>query len=129
MSEKESEFGRGLLVCLLGFLDHKCQIEKYFDPAILERYFGAGAMWANGASDHLYELKIPLQLEGTPLAKRLRAFQEKWLDVGHGFVLGQSPKREEVLAGLLECERLALEVAAEMDKILGLPDAKVGQWT
>jgi hypothetical protein len=148
-----SEFGRGCLTCLVGFLDHKSQVERWFTdhvaafdkadavtPEMRESFDQiikrAGWMWANGASDHLYELEVPKRLRRKPIANKLRRFKDKWLKIGHGYSMSGGmfggdgrPTRDEVMEGLYECERLALEVAAELDRMLGLEDARVGEWT
>lgn len=140
MPNEQSEFGRGLLVCLLSFIDHKSQIlEMFFSvdhgqtPTASfgykswEEYYGH--LWANGASDHLFELKIPKQLEGTPLGKEILAFKEKWLEIGHGY--GEPSKgatKKEIYDALQQCKKMTLEIAAEIDKALGIKDAEVGQW-
>lgn len=62
-----SEFGKGFSYCLGLFLAHA------------ERQHDDPSMWFNGAVDHLYELQIPLLMEGS------REDIEMWLEKMYGF--------------------------------------------
>jgi hypothetical protein len=130
MSDKEqSEFGRGLLTCLLSFFDHKSMIQGHFYAGLEERH--GGQRWANGASDHLFELEIPEALNGTSLGHSITVFRDRWVELGHGFgtMSEKGADKAEVCRGLDECKILALAIAVELDKALGLPSAEMGQWT
>jgi len=73
----KSEFGRGLTYCLGLFLMHERQRQKFEDSKWAH-------LWFNGASDHLYELNIPDNFPDS-LKKRIKIFQKKCLEWGHGF--------------------------------------------
>jgi hypothetical protein len=127
--ETQSEFGRGLLTCLLAFIEHRSQVERFFDPAALLTSHGiAGAMWANGAADHLLDLEIPPRLRGTDLSVRLKAFQKRWIHFRSMMSDSGEPTKEQILIGLEECGNLILEIAVELDKILGIENAEKGRW-
>src|SRR5262245_53725904 len=42
-------------------------------------------IWANGASDHLYELEVPEKWKKTKIGKLAKKIQERGLSMGHGF--------------------------------------------
>ena len=78
-----SEFGKGLTYCLGLFLAHaergglSSNKDEWSSRLEIE-------MWFNAASDHLYELQVPMFLS-LPLRKKLKVFQKKCLEFGHGF--------------------------------------------
>jgi hypothetical protein len=41
--------------------------------------------WANGSSDHLYEIKVPPQWKKTAIATKTKVLQDMGLQMGHGF--------------------------------------------
>jgi hypothetical protein len=143
-----SEFGRGYATCLREFTFHSARLDEQLalyarmsrkEPRLFIEG-GAVELWANGASDHLAELKRPRR--GVPmvewrLAKRLA---DRALDIGHGFRSSSRSTEAEVRTLLSDAERLldclatrghavaTLEDAMETDRALGLlPDA--GEWS
>lgn len=42
-------------------------------------------MWANGASDHLYEIETPKQWKGTLIERKVKKLRNLGLEIGHGF--------------------------------------------
>jgi len=128
---KETEFGRGYATCLFQFVMH----EGRLDPSI--RVYShvdtseshAVEMWANGASDHLYEL-----ITGPRVKKQQRqvakALASVVLECGHGFTR-HNWTRGMALAWIATAKALligvgdpqTLENAMAVDKRLGLlPD-------
>ena len=90
-----SEFGQGLAYCLGLFLAHAGRDDE---PARV-------GTWFNGASDHLYGLRLPSK--PAALRRRLQEFKDKVLQLGHGFP-EQSDRDwaiEEAKALLLEIDR------------------------
>jgi hypothetical protein len=104
---KNSEFGKGLVYCLGLFLSHA---ERYNEKN--EEIFSNNAeMWFNGASDHLYEIEIPKNIN-KKLRDRIRNFQDKCLEYGHGFK--GNIKEKNVIWAIQEAKDLLFEI----DKLL-----------
>lgn len=76
-------------------------------------------MWANGASDHLYELEIPEHLEKKKIGQLARKLQSKALEIGHGF-RGKTYKYKD----FVWMQQTALEIMLLLDKELGLKPEK-----
>ena len=112
----KSEFGKGLCYNLGLFLAH----EQMFKREITENNLIAN-IWFNGASDHLYELQIPKTLPKS-LQKRLKNFQEKCLDLGHGSGLLDmtSATKEDIKWAVQEAKDLLMEI----DKAHGIKVSK-----
>lgn len=79
----ESEFGSGLVICLVKFAEHA---EKWLqlreEYAHLRKKLGNGcsdifgesgavSMFFNGASDHLYRIEVPERFRGTELERKV----------------------------------------------------------
>lgn len=140
-----SEFGRGYATCLIQFGFHRPRLAD--DVALYARMRSkhpddglftpeaAAEIWANGASDHLYDLIRPRK--GVTRADWLAAkrLQDRALDVGHGFRPSSASTPEECAALLDEADRLlglcgvnTLDEALAWDVDHGLrPEA--GQWS
>lgn len=126
-----SEFGKGLVTCLVKFAEHAMQLRsqvslyrelrKKDEKAIFFSDESAAQMWANGASDHLYEIEVPAGEDWNEIRERVNALKKKGLDLGHGSGLLNPPK-----GAAKECEHLireTVEIAMLIDKKLGLePD-------
>ena len=144
----KSDFGRGYATCLRQFVNHAQRlteaIELYRDMrskhADLFSEAGAVEMWANGASDHLYELHRPKRGVANVEWQRAKATAARALDIGHGFRVSSKSNPSEALAlldaaasCLIALERAGyavatLEQAMDTDVRLGLrPDS--GTWS
>lgn len=129
-----SEFGRGYTVCLLQFVFHEPRLAEDValyatmrakEPSLFTES-GAVEIWANGASDHLYDLVTGARV---PKAQRIAAqgVAASALACGHGFT-GDTWTEEQArkwLAMARELLRLAgepetIEEAEAIDKALGL---------
>jgi len=139
---KGSDFGRGLVICLVKFSEHfmylyynwdvrvKHQIEfdkmfykkykEYSPPKDYNKYAISNIItnWANGASDHLYEIEVPKGRQWSKIRKKVEELQDKGLDMGHGagFMNVKEYTRKDV-DYLMELTR---EIALDVDKIIGL---------
>ena len=127
---KETEFGRGYATCLFQFVMH----EGRLDPSIrVYSHVGdeshAVEMWANGASDHFYELITGPQVKKgqRQVAKALASVV---LECGHGFTR-HNWTRGMALAWIATAKAMliavgnpeTLEEAMDIDRLLGLrPD-------
>lgn len=146
---KESEFGRGYATCLRQFVNHRARLNEmvaYYARQSMAGHNGlfsetsAVEMWANGASDHLYDLVRPRR--GVPAKEWTRAkqLQERALDIGHGFGRGSGSSVTEAhdlldTATLLLVELsqrghgvATLEAAMDTDQSLGLKPQR-GSWS
>lgn len=139
--EKTSEFGKGFAYSLVLFakhfendmavkarkLDHyisnpeKAQIDP--DTEIAIQIWGKDAkavsrlieLWANGATDHLYELEIPPEWRRKKIGKLVKKLKDKGLAVGHGFT-----GNVWTIKDFYELQTLTMEIAFELDKLLGV---------
>lgn len=126
---KSSEFGRGYATCLVQFWNHRSRLHEYFGrfDAVT-----SAELWANGASDHLYELKRPRKGVTKAEWDEAEALQSRALNIGHGFQ-GSSRSSLEECAGLIAtAERLlvgiaTLDEALAWDTAMGLRPA-AGDW-
>lgn len=166
MTAKKSEFGRGLVICLVKFAEHfendmariighanffyselkgdRKELEKYgvdirrdvkyFERVYLRAEFGERArsvehelsrlieLWANGASDHLYEIEVPKGMTKSRLGRLVGRLQSKGLRMGHGFT-----GKIHTYTDFVELRELTRRIALELDQQLGLkPD--LGKW-
>jgi len=85
-----SEFGRGLVTCLVKFAEHARQLDLKTESTMSES--ARITLWANGASDHLYEIEVPQGSNWDEIRKQVKALQDKALEIGHGFI-GKENKR------------------------------------
>ena len=126
----ESEFGKGLVICLVKFAEHRWRWleqkrtweklrqkhpDMFNEADAVESHF-------NGASDHLYEIKVPPEWQRTKLGRVVKELQAFGLEMGHSFA--HKPWTEsDVDKAYIMCQEIALLI----DKKLGLkPD--IGQW-
>lgn len=158
--KEKSEFGKGLVVCLAKFYQH-------FSPEYLKeinickevfssRYGNEKALsrgitlWANGASDHLYEIEAPEGKEWNDVREKVKILQDSGLEMGHGiacymkdiiYTLKDIERLRELTEEILmavnnklklnlhfeESQELNIKMLIKIDKKLGLkPDW--GEW-
>lgn len=159
MSEetKESEFGSGLVVCLLKFSEHFMNstmnqiwaADRYLKSKNRDGNYGRAydaniesfkssveiwgseekafaqliETWANGATDHLYDLRVPDTWANTELSKKVKELQDKGLKMGHGFT-GELYTTEDIS----ELRKLVTEIGLEIDKQIGIKNGDWGKW-
>jgi hypothetical protein len=133
MSE-QSEFGKGFLLCLVKFAGHfmydmysgesKEQKNKSLEIWGGEKRLESSRVetWANGASDHLYEIEAPAGKEWDGIRYLVKELKDYGLKVGHGFT-GNIWTKED-MGRLMD---LTYEIAIETDKILGVK-SEIGKW-
>ena len=86
------------------------------------------AMFMNGASDHMYEIKVPKTWEGSDIENKILKVQKISLDMGHG-IRGMLGTGKKITADEIDKLRdLTDEIILEVDKKLGIKDADFGQW-
>lgn len=129
---KKSEFGKGLVICLVKFVEHTERLDeslrtykeiKEKDPTI--KYFGedhAIMMWANGASDHLYEITVPDGNDWNEIRAKVNELKDLGLNMGHGMNYELC-----TLENAEKCSVLAREIAMLIDIKLGLKP-EIGRW-
>lgn len=159
--KEKSEFGKGLVVCLFKFYQH-------FSPEYLEEikickeafssYYGNEekalsrgiTLWANGASDHLYEIEAPEGKDWDEAREKVKILQDSGLEMGHGisrytkgaiYTLKDVERLRELAEEILmavnnklklnlhfeESQELDIKMLIKIDKKLGLkPDW--GEW-
>lgn len=130
MASKKSDFGRGLVICLVKFAEHYERYQRDKDIYASMRAGGnsifpeSGAVesFFNGASDHLYEIKVPKAWANTEIEAKVKELQSKGLEIGHGFT-GKAWTDSD----FHDCYNLCREIALLIDKQIGLnPD--MGSW-
>ena len=126
-----SEFGRGYATCLLMFAGHESRLNRdlriYNESGMDESL--AVEMWANGASDHLYDL-----ITGPRMRRDIRmvakALASVAIECGHGYT-GKKWYASEAWAWIATAKALLVQVgdprtledAMAIDRRLGLrPD-------
>lgn len=137
-----SDFGHGYATCLIQFANHRARLgqETNLHAEMAAKYPGefpdrGAEMWANGASDHLYELVRPPRRGLTPRDwQDAKALATRALDIGHGFRPSSKSDPAECVRLLDETDRLLasigvadLDAAMSWDRDHGLtPDR--GEW-
>lgn len=128
--KEESEFGKGLVICLVKFAEHRWRwleqkrLYKELEQKYPDSFSESNAVKShfNGASDHLYEIEVPKDWENTKIGKTVKRLQSYGLEIGHGFTQKRWAE-EDVNKAYTMCQEIALLI----DKGLGLkPDR--GQW-
>ena len=125
-----SEFGKGLVICLVKFAEHAMDfvhtLESYKSMRSITnpRLFSessAVTIWANGASDHLYDIKTPKGKEWNEIRERVKELQKLGLDMGHGKgLMGTKIFKQQDVQYLINLTRV---IALMIDKKIGLtPD-------
>jgi len=76
--------------------------------------------WANGATDHLYDLRIPKQWQKTELAKNVTELRNFGLRMGHGFT-----RENHTYDAIEKLRNLCQKIAVEADILIGI---KKGDW-
>ncbi len=113
MKQERSEFGKGLAYNLGLFLAHaeRFRFEELAytlsirDANVLaEQKARSPHIWFNGASDHLYDLRI--RDAPTKLRSRLKDFRAKCLAFGHGCEV--KPTEDNVYWAVKEAKELLL---------------------
>jgi len=75
-------------------------------------------LWANGATDHLYEIEAPKGKEWNKIRKLVEELKDKGLSMGHGFT-----NKIYVYDDVLELWDLTKKICILIDKKIGLkPD-------
>ena len=116
MSRKppHTEFGRGYATCLIQFAFHRPRLDDdvalwadmHTEHPDLFTPRDAAETWANGSSDHLYDLLRPRH--GLPASdwQAARAIRDRALDIGHGFRPSSQSDPDECYRLLDEADRL-----------------------
>ncbi|GAJ23735.1 unnamed protein product [marine sediment metagenome] len=126
----KSEFGSGLVICLVKFAEHAEAWIKWRDqykqmhaanPELFDES-GAVEIFFYGASDHLYDMEIPEKYSKTKIARKIVELKSMALHIGHGIQRGNHTE-----ADVIKAYDLCREIALLIDKDLGLkPD--IGKW-
>jgi len=126
---EKSEFGKGLVICLVKFAEHAMYLSHFIknnkrmlkEGSLLHpELYNEGhavSMWANGASDHLYEIEVPKGKEWDSIRRKVKKLQNKGLDMGHGSGLMSD---RFVKKDADELIKLTREIALMIDRKLGL---------
>ena len=129
----KSEFGKGLVICLVKFAEHMMDLRYYLGmyermrkesnhPDLFSES-KAIELWANAASDHLYDIEAPKGKEWDEIRKKVGELREKGLVMGHSFASDSVWAQENAE----ELGEMARDIALMIDRKLGLkPDR--GHW-
>lgn len=125
----ETEYGRGLVTCLVKFAEHaemwfkdkenwKQMHEKcpnlFSESDAVQKFF-----W--GASDHLYGIEVPDKWRGTKIESRVNELRHFALHIRHGLTYEQWSEKD-----VIKAYDLCREIALLIDKELGL-SADIGK--
>ena len=125
-----SEFGKGLVLCLVKFAEHRYQWKEQRElweemrqknPNLFSTSDAVESHF-NAASDHLYEIEVPKEWQKTKIGKMVKELRSYGLEMGHGFT-GKSWTEEDVDRAYSMCQEIALLI----DRKLGLKPEK-GTW-
>jgi hypothetical protein len=120
-----SEFGKGYATCLIQFVNHRARLNESLslyermrrtEPDLF-RETGAVEAWANGASDHFYEIERPTGLQDGEWSAAAEVARRA-LDIGHGFRPSSKSDPAEAKSLLSEAECLLLSIGVQ-----SLPEA------
>ena len=110
--KEKSEFGKGLVVCLVKFYQHfspEYLKEIYIYKGVFSSHYGEEkalsrgiTLWANGASDHLYEIEAPEGKEWNEVREKVKILQDSGLEMGHGIAC----YTKDIIYTLKDIERL-----------------------
>ena len=73
-------------------------------------------LWANGATDHLYEIIVPKKWKDTEIGLLVDRLQHKGLEMGHGFIRDKTYTIED----FEELWELTKQIAVKIDESIGL---------
>ena len=128
---EESEFGKGLIICLVKFAEHSAKLRNDLElyekmhkksPELFDESY-AVEMWANGATDHLYEIEVPEGEDWSEIRNKVEELKRVGLDMGHNsFGEGKYTQKDAY-----KLQTLTREIALLIDKKLGLKPEE-GQW-
>lgn len=127
---ENSEFGKGLVICLVKFAEHRWRWfeqknlwkEMHEENPELFNESRAVEMHFNGASDHLYEIEVPAVWKRKKIGKKVKELQDFGLEMGHGFT-----HKGWTEADVEKAYTLCREIALLVDKELGL-NPQIGEW-
>jgi hypothetical protein len=130
MNNEQSEFGKGLAICLVKFAEHryrwveqKRQFEKMkCEHPDLFTLSSEVEMHFNGASDHLFEIEVPKEWQDKEIGKKVKELQDFSLEIGHGFASKEWTEKD-----IYKAYELCQEIALLLDTEIGLKPDK-GQW-
>jgi len=158
--KEKSEFGKGLVVCLVKFYQHfspEYLREIYICKGVFSSLYGEEkalsrgiTLWANGASDHLYEIGAPEGKEWNEIREKVKILQDSGLKMGHGiacytkdiiYTLKDVERLRELIEEILmavnnklklnfhfeESQELDIKMLIKIDKKLGLKP-NWGEW-
>lgn len=135
--QEQSEFGKGLVVCLVKFAEHAAVLrymigdyeqraKRHPEQAEHFRKEDAIFLWANGASDHLYELEAPSGDDWKEVAFLVEELKQLGLNMGHGGITSGF-KKDCTPANAERLFKLTKNISFLIDVKLGLlPD--LGQY-
>jgi len=114
-----SEYGRGLVICLVKFAMH------FMDPTVLKTSLSNSRessrlieSWASRASDHLLEIEVPERLKGSELERKVNELKDLGIGIGHGHL-----NKLWTWDDFRRLMKLTFEIALLIDMELGLnPD-------
>lgn len=75
--------------------------------------------WANGATDHLYEMEVPEKWKGTKIDKKVSNLRDVGLAMGHGF-----KDKTYTIEDVNKLRKLTKEIFFLVDESIGLKPVK-----
>jgi len=125
-----SEFGRGLIIALIKFNQHVSQFHYHLEMAKRSDLpnMNTLALWADGAKDHLQEIVIPEGEKWSLIGKLVNELQDKAFDMKKHFLIDGGNKKKIEPSEVFVLFRLSEKIALEIDIVLGIKNASIGEW-
>ncbi len=131
MAEEQSEYGKGLVICLVKFAEHwerlLRDVQSYKELGVkvnkpdLFSESHAVELSMNGAGDHLFDIEVPDSMKGTDIERMVVDLQDRGLQMRCAYDSNLKVSDAEELFAL------ARQIALAIDKHLGL-NAQLGTW-
>lgn len=114
----KSEFGRGYATALIQFANHRTMLAHWADiygkmheeSPLLFTAAHTAEMWANGSSDHLYQLVRPRKGLSHASWRQAQGLAARALRIGHGFMAPPDSTPEECEQLLDTADHLLAEI-------------------
>ena len=119
--EKLEQYDRRLRDNVRMFQDIELKVSKEIFPQydeithVRKSFSRLICLWANGATDHLYDMIVPKRWKGTELEKKVGELRELGLTMGHGFT-----GRIWTYSDFIKLLDLTKEIAMMIDANIGL---------
>lgn len=123
-----SEFGKGLVICLVKFAEHleRHRLELDWENKENKALSNQVQLWFNAASDHLCEIEVPKGKEWNRIRIKVNKLKEFGIERGHGTYL-MDDKLILTENDIHMALKMTREIALMIDRKIGLKP-QLGDW-